>query len=118
MAKVRELMSRQIVGVSVDTTVDSARKLMNSMHVELIPVLSEGKLHGILIDSDLRDAQGHERVAGIMRKPVFAEADSEAGDAARKLVENAFGRIPVVNNRKEMRCIGIISTTDIVKSLK
>ncbi len=118
MARVSELMSKQIVGVSTDTTVESARKLMNSMHVELIPVISDGKLSGIVVDSDLRDSQGSEKVGQIMRKPIFAEAQSDASDAARKMVENALGRLPVVNNRREMHCVGTVSTTDIVNSMK
>jgi CBS domain-containing protein len=118
MVAVKELMSKHIVGVSTETTIESARKLMNSMHVELVPVISEGKLHGILIDSDLRDLQGSDKVGQIMRRPVFTEAESDIEEAAMKLVENAIGRLPVVNNRREMHCVGILSTTDIVNSLK
>ncbi len=118
MARVKDLMSKNIVGVSSETTVESARKLMNSMHVELIPVICDGRLDGILVDSDLRDLEGSKKVGRIMRKPVYAEEESDDKDAAKKLVENSFGRLPVVNNKLEMRCVGIVSSTDIVKSMK
>ncbi len=118
MVKVKDLMSRHIVGVSKTTTVESARKLMKSMHVELMPVISEGRLCGIVIDSDIAYCEGNEAVGHIMRKPQFAEADSDSTEAAKKMVENAFPRLPVVDSRRNMHCIGIVSSTDIVKSSK
>lgn len=111
-------MTKHIVGVSIDTSVDSARKLMNSMHVEIIPVLSDGKLSGIVVDSDLKDVEGAETVGAVMRRPVFVEEEADAKNAAKQMVENAFSRIPVVNNAKDMHCVGVINSTDVVKSLK
>jgi CBS domain-containing protein len=118
MVRVKDLMSKHIVGVAAGTTVDSARMLMNSMHVELIPVIFDGKLQGILIDSDIKDMQGSDKVGQIMRKPLFVEAESDLREAAKKMVENALGRLPVVDNKNSMHCVGIISTTDIVRSLE
>lgn len=118
MARVKELMSKHVVAVSVGTSAESAMKLMKSMHVTLMPVISDGKLRGVVFEKDFGEFDGSETVSAIMRKPIFVEADSDQKEASKKMVENAAVRIPVVNNKKDMHCVGIISSTDIVKSLK
>ena len=118
MTKVKDLMSRNIVAVSVSTSADSAMKLMKSMHVTLMPVISDGKLRGVVFERDFGDFNGAEKVSAIMRKPIFVEEDSDHSEAVKKMVDNAVVRIPVVNNKRDMHCVGIISSTDIVKSVK
>lgn len=118
MAKAKELMSKNIVAVSPGTSAGSAMKLMKSMHVTVMPVISEGRLRGLVFEKDFGEFDGSEKVSSIMRRPVFVEEDSDQSEASKKMVENSVVRIPVVNNRKEMHCVGIISSTDIVKSVK
>ncbi|MDE1834886.1 MAG: CBS domain-containing protein [Candidatus Micrarchaeota archaeon] len=118
MAKVKDLMSKHIVGVSTETTVDSAMRLAKSMHVNLIPVISDGRLEGVALQKDFEAADGKDKVKKVMHEPLFVESDNSAEQAAKLMVENAVGRLPVVDSKKGMRCVGIISSTDIVKSAK
>ncbi len=118
MAKVADLMDSHVVGVSVGTAIGSARKLMAAMHVGLMPVVDNGVLKGIVISSDLESMDAMESVRSVMRRPVFMQADDDAEAAVAKMVENSLERLPVVNSRIGMKCVGTISATDLVRHVK
>lgn len=52
-AKVRELMSAPLVTIESNATIEAAAKLMAKQSIKRLPVLKEGKLVGIITDTDI-----------------------------------------------------------------
>ena len=53
-----------------------------------------------------------------MGRPIFIEADARLEDAAEVMIEYGVGRVPVVENKYSMICIGVVTSTDIVNAYK
>ncbi len=118
MASVATIMHKHIVGVAVGTQLKTALRLMKLNRVYLVPVLKEGKLVGILTSKVAEEklASGNDATAGQAMEAPFAFVPEDAGieEAAMMLVSNKITRLPVVNNRREMKCVGIVTSTDLV----
>jgi CBS domain-containing protein len=122
MARVRELMSKQIVAVSKNASLGSAIKLMRRAHVSVLPVLEGTTLSGLIGMEEAEREQerwGNERKLSELRlRLLFAEELDEPERVAKLMVTNKISRLPVVNNAIEMKCVGIISSTEIARSHK
>ena len=119
MTKARDLMERHLVGVSRTTKVAVALKLCHSAKVNLMPVLEDNMLCGIVFEADLEAHRYSNTDAGkIMRNPIFVEADSSIEKISRTMIENGVGRIPVVQSRNKMICLGMLSSTGVLRHIK
>lgn len=82
-----------------------------------MPVLSEGKLVGVITDRDLRQHVGyldHTEVKLAMSEQLVTVApETTIQEAARLMRERKIGAVPVVEDGK---LIGIISTSDILEA--
>jgi acetoin utilization protein AcuB len=90
---------------------------MLSGHFRAMPVLSAGKLAGIITDRDLRRHEGyldHTEVRLAMTTEVDTVTPSTPiHDAAKTLLEHKIGALPVVEGE---RLVGIISTSDVLRA--
>lgn len=128
---VRERMSSNPVILHPDDTLREARRLIGERGLRRFPVVEEGRLVGIVTDRDVRQADTssavvHERryvdyildriqVRGIMTpNPVTVTPDTPLEEAARLILEHKIGGLPVV---EEGRLVGIITETDLIKTL-
>jgi len=119
MPKARDIMNRHFVGVSRSTAVSAALKLANTSKVNILPVIDEGKLCGIVFDSDLEVMRNSDsKVGSVMHKPVFADADMDVERVSKLLVEKGIGRIPVVESSIDLTCIGVISSSEVLRAMK
>ncbi len=118
MARIRDLMDKHIVAVSKTTSVGLAMKLMRQAHVSVLPVLDDQKLLGVLTMNEMEHYSEIKRVGEVNLRMLFAEADDTAETAAKTMVIHKLNRLPVVNNKEDMKCIGIVSSTEIAKSYK
>lgn len=123
MASVGSVMQKHIVGVSKSTRVEAAVKLIERSSVFILPVMDGERLVGLLTRSEVdalsSDIYKEGKVGEIMIKDFkFVEEDADVDEAARVMLQNRLARLPVVNNKREMKCVGIISSTDIVKNRK
>jgi len=125
-------MTRNPVTVSPDTSVSEALNIMRQNRVRRMPVVDKrGHLVGIVAEKDLLYASPSPatslnvyeigyllsklKVKEIMTKEVVTVTeDAPLEDAARIMVDNAVGGLPVV--RGDM-VVGIITETDIFKVL-
>ncbi len=117
--RARDLMQRHFVGVSRTTTVASALKLASSAKVDLMPVLDGQRLCGLAITADLelhRDASA--QVDAVMRNPVYVNAESDVSSATGVMIEHGIARVPVVEDKISMICVGMLTSTDIVNASK
>jgi CBS domain-containing protein len=119
MVSVSSIMQKHIVGVSVGTNVRLAITLMKKTHIAVMPVLDNGILVGLLaIDQLEKRHLTNEPVGVVMEPPEFVEESSSAESAASILVKTGHSRLPVVDNRHDLRVVGTITSTGIVHTLE
>ncbi len=128
--KVRDIMTRNPVTLNPRNTLGDAKRLADEHGLRRFPVISNGRLVGIITDRDLRQAGlstavVHERrysdyilqrilVDGIMsHQPVAVGPDASVKEAAQLLLEHKVGGLPVVQDDK---LVGIITETDILRA--
>ncbi|HZY44256.1 MAG TPA: CBS domain-containing protein [Anaerolineae bacterium] len=127
---VKERMSRQPILAAPDMTMSEALAQMKKEHVRRMPVIDKhGKLIGIVSDKDLLHASPSPattlsvweipallakiKVEDVMTKKVITVTeDTPLEDAARIMVDNKIGGLPVVHGDK---VVGIITETDLFK---
>lgn len=82
-----------------------------------LPVVSDGKLVGIVSDRDLREHRGHleqVKINGIMsERPVTVTPATTIEEAAQIMLERQIGGLPVV---ADGRVVGMITTSDIMRA--
>ncbi|MDI6872889.1 CBS domain-containing protein [Candidatus Solincola sp.] len=128
---VKERMSIDPVTLSPDDTLREARRLIRELGLRRFPVVEEGKLVGIVTDRDVRQADMSSavvqerryveyildriQVRGIMTPdPITVTPDTPLEKAARLILENKIGGLPVV---EEGKLVGIITETDLIRTL-
>jgi acetoin utilization protein AcuB len=127
---VSERMSHPVITVSPKTPMQEAHKLMRDEKIRRLPVVNErGKLIGIITESDLLHASPSDAtslsvwemnymlskvtVEKIMtREVITTQKDTPLEEAARKMVDNKIGGLPVVMDGE---LVGIITETDLFK---
>jgi len=96
---------------------EAARARMLSGNFRTIPVLSNGKVVGVITDRDLRRHEGyldHTEVRLAMTPEVATvTAVTPIHEAAKRLLELKVGALPVVEGE---RLVGIISTSDVLRA--
>lgn len=131
---VRQLMSQGVVTIEETATCATAAERMVRERIRHLPVVdSRGRLTGIVTDRDLRHhlfepavlkdvgAVSVETllksvpVSQVMSSPVVSVgADDRLEDAARRMLEDKVGSLPVV---EDGRVIGIITETDLLRRI-
>jgi len=129
---VYERMSRHPMTVSPNAPVEQALKRMRDEKVRRFPVVDDdGKLVGIVSDKDLLYAApspatslsiyelhylySRITVSQVMTRSVITVEESDPiEEAARVMVDNKIGGLPVM---REGKLVGIITETDIFKTL-
>lgn len=128
---VRDYMTPNPITIEPDISYPEAMGILRRKKVRRLPVVEQGRLVGIVVEEDLLSNQPspattisiHEmyallerlRVRQIMSRPVITvEGLCPVEEAARIMVENKIGCLPVMDGEK---LVGIITETDIFKTL-
>jgi acetoin utilization protein AcuB len=128
--KVKELMTKKVKTISPSEGMDRVFLIINYENIRHLPVMDEGKLVGMVSDSDFKKVHGSpkflvqpdgttftvssRKVEGIMQKKVITiEPNQKAHEAAAIMVKKKIGALPVVHKGKLK---GIITATDILKA--
>jgi acetoin utilization protein AcuB len=127
-----ERMTRNPVLCAPDISVTDAFDLMKKSRIRRMPVVDKhGKLVGIVSDQDLQRVSpspattlstyeipyllSKVKVSDVMTKQVITvQEDTPIEEAARIMVDNKIGGLPVVNETSAV--VGIITETDIFKT--
>lgn len=127
---VKNWMSKNVVTVEADDSMQEALSCMKEKKISLLPVLKAGELVGILTDGDLKRASAsdattldvHEllyliskiKVKDIMtRKPITVPADYTVEETADLLFSERITGVPVVD--ADGKVVGVITKTDLFK---
>jgi len=117
---VRDVMVTDLVTVGPTATARGAYKLMRDRRFRHLPVLSGGRLIGILSDRDLRPVLlspglARARVAELMSEELTTVApEASVEEAASLLVVKRIGCLPVLEGE---RLVGIVTETDLLAVL-
>jgi acetoin utilization protein AcuB len=129
---VADRMTRELHTITPDTNVSEALNLMQEYSVRRFPVLDKrGHLVGIVLEKDLLYASPSPatslsvyeigyllsklKVEKVMSRDVITvAADAPLEEAARIMIDNKIGGLPVMEGQK---LVGIITETDIFKVL-
>src|SRR2546429_8641296 len=109
-----EIMTRDVVRLQVDTTLDEAAKVMRDEDIGDVVVVDNDRLVGLVTDRDIvvravADGllPGETTVGSVVtRDPVTVRPDDTATDAALLMRERAVRRLPVCD---EQGLVGIVS---------
>ena len=129
-AKVADLMSKKVVAATPKTSILEAEKRMIKNGFRRLPIISEGKLVGIVTVMDILRFFGSGKVFQhlqsrtidqVLQTPVIETAvkdvvtvdrNIDVGEAAQLMWEKGIGALPVLENEK---LIGIITERDFFK---
>jgi CBS domain-containing protein len=126
---VSELMTREVVTIGPDATLQQVIAAMVGRGIRHLPILDQGKLAAIVSDRNIRvmvagAVSSEERRRYLTTTSVMAHAtrpvttigpDATAADAARVFVEQRIGCLPVVDD--DGRLVGIVTQTDLLSWL-
>jgi acetoin utilization protein AcuB len=125
---VKNWMSKEVITVDADDSMQNAIYILQEQNINIMPVMENGNLVGIITDRDLKKASPsdattldmHEllfliskiKVSDLMKKPVYTtQPDLTIEEAAAVLLEKKISGLPVVNENDKL--IGIITRSDI-----
>jgi CBS domain-containing protein len=128
--KVGELMSTELVTLTEDETLAHAQACMNRGRIRHLPVVRDGCLVGLVTHRDLLSASfsifadvpsGEQRrvfstvpVVELMHHQVLTVGPEVlVSEAARMLLENKFGCLPVVGDGGEL--LGMLTEADFLQ---
>ena len=130
--RVRDLMTEGVFAVGVDDVLATVNDLMDERNIRHAPVVAPGgELVGLISHRDLlryslKNLPGFPLSAGksiqqtvtagevMTRDPVTARPDMDIREAARIMLENKYGCLPVLEGA---RLVGIITEADFVRFL-
>lgn len=125
-------MSKNVITVNEDDSMQDAMKLMKQHAIRMLPVLKDGRLIGVVTDRDLKRASAsdattldvHEmlyliakiKVKSIMSKnPISVSPDLTVEETAEILLTNKISGAPVVDATGKV--VGTITQTDLFRVL-
>jgi acetoin utilization protein AcuB len=129
---VRNWMSKNVVTINEDDSMQDAMKVMKQHGIRMLPVLKNGTLVGVLTDRDLKRASAsdattldvHEmlyliskiKVKNIMSKnPISVPPELTVEETAEILLTNKISGAPVVDETG--RVVGTITQSDLFRVL-
>lgn len=118
---IQRYMTTGIHSVGVDQTLAKAHDMMREHHIRHLPVLSGGKLVGMLTDRDLhlveslKDVDPKEvKVDDAMSTTVYSvEPDAPLDEVVATMGEKKLGSAVVMQNSK---VVGIFTTVDLCRA--
>jgi len=129
---VQDWMSKNVITIEVDQSMEDAIKLLKKHDIKMLPVMKKGKLTGIITDRDLKRAQAsdatsldiHEllyllstiKIGHVMSKnPMTIPVDFTIEEAADILLKNKISGAPVVDSKGTI--VGTITKNDLFRAL-
>lgn len=127
---IQDWMAKDVMTVDENTSLMRATRIMKENRIRRLPVVSHGKLIGIITDRDVKDASPskttsldvHElyyllsemKVKDVMTDTPFTLSGTETLEKAALIMLNSrISGLPVVDNNGHL--IGLLSETDVLR---
>lgn len=126
---IKDWMTKEVLTVDENTSLMRATRIMKENNIRKLPVVSHGKLLGIISDRDVKDASPskttsldiHElyyllsemKVKDVMTTdPITMQGTDSLEKAAMIMLENKISGIPVLDESGHLK--GLLSETDVM----
>ena len=121
--RVADIMTRNVVSIKPTISVQIALDLMEANLVGGLPVVSNGKLVGMVTKTDILKLETSKRaektVTDVMTVQLLvASPEEDLFLALTRMMSRGVGRLPVVPNDNPEAMIGIITRTDVAKAIE
>jgi CIC family chloride channel protein len=121
-AKVKEVMTREVITLPPEAPVLKAREIMAEKFIAGIPITEGKRVVGIVTTSDVLKVPPKKlketKVREIMTpKPRCVLPEWNLLEVIRMFVSEGYGRAPVVKDFNSMELVGIVSRADIARYL-
>ena len=121
--KLREIMTRDVVVLQPDDSLQSAAKKMRERNIGFLPVCDGEELIGVISDRDitiraLADGMDVNIMLGrdMMTSPaIYCFDDQDVSEVAKLMEENQIRRL-VVLNRDDKKLVGVVSLGDLARN--
>ena len=121
--KLSEIMTRDVMVLQPDDSLQSAAKKMRDLNIGFLPVCDGDNLLGVISDRDitiraLADGMDVNIMLGrdLMTSPaIYCFEDQDVSEAAKIMAENQIRRL-VVLSREDKRLVGVISLGDLARN--
>jgi len=121
--KLSEIMTREVIVMQPDDSLQSAAKKMRDRNIGFIPVCDGEDLIGVISDRDitiraLADGMDVSIMLGrdLMTTPaIYCFDDQDVSEAAKIMEENQIRRL-VVLSRDDKRLVGVVSLGDLARN--
>lgn len=121
--KLSEIMTREVVVIQPDDSLQSAAKKMRDLNIGFLPVCDGEELLGVLSDRDitiraLADGMDLGVMLGrdLMTTPaIYCFDDQDVSEAAKIMEENQIRRLVVVS-RDGKKLVGVVSLGDLARN--
>ncbi|MCK5349297.1 MAG: CBS domain-containing protein [Desulfobacula sp.] len=127
---IKEWMSRTVITLENDKSLNDALKLFQTRVISMLPVLKDGKLVGIVTDGDIKKASPSDattldkfeitslmdtvKIESVMSKPVDTiRSDHTVDEAAGIMLSKSISGMPVIDTAGKIE--GIITKSDIFR---
>lgn len=116
--KVKDIMTKSVVSLNSNDTVQKAASVMSEHNIGSVPVCDSNNVIGIITDRDIavrtvaagKDAN-NQAVREIMSSnPATGTPEMDVQDASRIMSERQIRRLPIVENQN---LVGVVSLGDI-----
>jgi CBS domain-containing protein len=118
--RVQAAMTREVHAVSPRVSLMAARGMMQRRHVRHLPVVTEGRLIGILSDRDLLRHAGDEDqstscTVAMTAAPITCRPTTPVGRVAELMLTHKIDSVPVVNDDEIL--VGLVTSSDLLTLL-
>ncbi|MGI0100462.1 MAG: CBS domain-containing protein [Candidatus Micrarchaeaceae archaeon] len=103
------------LSVAPGTKAAAAMKLLANSNINIAPVLENGRLIGIVKYDDLKNASADASVESAMSDPLYVEKGKSIDYAIKYVVRHKINMVPVVESSIGMKCIGIITASNLLR---
>jgi acetoin utilization protein AcuB len=120
---VEQVMMSPVFTIEPDASIGQAQELLQNWRCRDLPVNDRGTLVGIISDRDLRVALATADLTGVQptvgaimhRDVVTVEPDTPIDDAARLMLRQKVGSLPVLDSEG---VVGIVTESDLLALLE
>lgn len=117
MNSIQDIMSKNVICVSSNQTVQEAAQLMSQHNIGSIPVVENGQLKGVLTDRDItlrttaQGMDGNTPVSQVMTTNIVSgNPNMSLQEASQLMAQNQIRRLPVVDNNQ---LVGYVALGDL-----
>ena len=113
--KAREIMTRDVISILDEATVEDAARILARNRISGLPVVNAGgMLLGLVTEHDLIAKQGRQVTDIMSRSVITVSPDTEVEAVQHLLTNQRIRRVPVVEDGK---VVGIVSRSDLVRQI-